>query len=60
MAVIVFSYGWCSFANSQSLTAEQSVKKMQAPDGFVIEVVAAEPLVRQPVAIEFDDRGRLR
>ena len=59
MAVIVFSYGWCSFANSQSLTAEQSVKKMQAPDGFVIEVVAAEPLVRQPVAIEFDDRGRL-
>ena len=59
MAVIVFSYGWCSFVKSQNLTAEQSVAKMQAPDGFVIEVVAAEPLVRQPVAIEFDDRGRL-
>ena len=59
MAVIVFSYGWCSFAKSQNLTAEQSVAKMHAPDGFVIEVVAAEPLVRQPVAIEFDDRGRL-
>ncbi len=59
MAVIVFSYGWCSFAKSQNLTAEQSVAKMQAPDGFVIEVVAAEPLARQPVAIEFDDRGRL-
>lgn len=33
--------------------------KMKVPDGFVLEVVAAEPLVRQPVAIDFDDRGRL-
>jgi len=28
-------------------------------DGFVVELVATEPLVRQPVAIDFDDRGRL-
>ena len=32
---------------------------MTVPDGFEVEVVAAEPLVRQPVAMEFDDRGRL-
>ena len=28
-------------------------------DGLKSNLVAAEPLVRQPVAIEFDDRGRL-
>jgi putative membrane-bound dehydrogenase-like protein len=27
--------------------------------GFDVSLVAAEPLVRQPVCIEFDDRGRL-
>ena len=32
---------------------------MTVADGFEVQLVAAEPLVRQPVAIEFDDRGRL-
>jgi len=32
---------------------------MTVPEGFEVSVVASEPLVRQPVAIEFDDRGRL-
>jgi putative membrane-bound dehydrogenase-like protein len=32
---------------------------MQLPAGFEVGVVAFEPLVRQPVAIEFDDRGRM-
>ena len=45
--------------SSQGLTAEQSLTKMQVPDGFEVQLVASEPLVRQPVAIEFDDRGRL-
>jgi len=27
--------------------------------GLEVHLVAAEPMVRQPVAIEFDDRGRL-
>ena len=51
--------GLGSAANCQSLTEAQSVAKMKVPEGFVLEVVAAEPLVRQPVAIDFDDRGRL-
>lgn len=38
---------------------EQSMAKMKVPEGFVLELVAAEPLVRQPVTIDFDDRGRL-
>lgn len=32
---------------------------MQVPEGLEVRLVAAEPLVRQPVCIEFDDRGRL-
>src|SRR5881398_1329459 len=32
---------------------------MKVADGFQVKLVAAEPMVRQPVAIEFDDRGRL-
>ncbi len=31
---------------------------MQPADGFTVKLVASEPLVRKPVALEFDDRGR--
>ena len=48
-----------SFVKGQGLTPEQSVGKTRVPEGFAVELVAAEPLVRQPVAIDFDDRGRL-
>jgi putative membrane-bound dehydrogenase-like protein len=46
-------------AADQGLSPEESLKKMSLPEGFFASVVAAEPLVRQPVAIEFDGRGRL-
>ncbi len=53
----------CNSAMGQSVTPglspEQSVASMTTPVGMEVSVVAAEPLVRQPVAIEFDDRGRL-
>lgn len=53
----------CSSAMGQSviqgLSPEQSLASMTTPSGMEVSVVAAEPLVRQPVAIEFDDRGRL-
>lgn len=43
----------------QGLTPEESVRQMTIPEGFQVSVAAAEPLVRQPVAIDFDNRGRL-
>jgi putative membrane-bound dehydrogenase-like protein len=43
----------------QGYTPEIAVRKMKVPDGFTAKLVAAEPFVRQPVAIDFDDRGRL-
>lgn len=38
---------------------EETVRRMTPASGFAVKLVAAEPLVRKPVAIEFDDRGRL-
>ncbi|MBM3969457.1 MAG: c-type cytochrome [Planctomycetes bacterium] len=43
----------------QGLSPDEALKRMKVADGFEVSVVASEPLVRQPVAIEFDDRGRL-
>jgi putative membrane-bound dehydrogenase-like protein len=48
-----------SAAFGQGFTANEATQRMKVADGFEVRVVASEPLVRQPVAIEFDDRGRL-
>ena len=45
-------------ALSQGHRPEAAAGKMTTPAGFTVSLVAAEPLVRQPVAIDFDDRGR--
>lgn len=46
-------------ARTRPLTPEQSAAAIQLRPGFHIELVAAEPLVRDPVAIDFDEDGRL-
>lgn len=40
-------------------TPEQSLLTMQVRDGFVVELAAAEPLVTDPVAFDWDPQGRL-
>ncbi|HBL42811.1 MAG TPA: dehydrogenase, partial [Planctomycetaceae bacterium] len=47
----------CSLA--QGYPPGEAVERMTVAAGFKVELVAAEPLVRQPVAIDFDDQGRL-
>ncbi|HEY2573783.1 MAG TPA: neutral/alkaline non-lysosomal ceramidase N-terminal domain-containing protein, partial [Verrucomicrobiaceae bacterium] len=44
---------------SAPLPPEESLKKIHVPDGFEVELVAAEPLVLDPVAFDWDERGRL-
>ena len=44
---------------AQGFSPEDAVKRMKVPPGFKVEVVASEPVIRQPVCVEFDDRGRL-
>ena len=47
------------FAASPVLSPEESMDKMQIADGFKIQLVAAEPLVVAPVAMTFDNSGRM-
>jgi putative membrane-bound dehydrogenase-like protein len=42
-----------------SLSPEAAAKAMRLPKGFSVQVAAAEPDVKQPIAMAFDDRGRL-
>jgi len=46
-------------ARPQGYPAGQAAGRMTVPAGFTVSLVASEPAVRQPVAIDFDDRGRL-
>ncbi len=41
------------------LSPEEALKSFRLPDGFRMELVAAEPLVHSPVQAQFDHRGRL-
>ncbi|MBI1831268.1 MAG: hypothetical protein HYR84_07460, partial [Planctomycetes bacterium] len=42
-----------------ALTPQEAIKKMQVPPGFRVELVAAEPDIVNPVAMTFDERGRI-
>ena len=41
------------------LSVGEALASFQVQDGFVLEVVAAEPLVKNPVAMKFDLNGRM-
>jgi len=44
---------------AQGLSPLEAARRMSAAGGLEIRLIASEPLVCQPVAIDFDDRGRL-
>ena len=41
------------------LSPEEELKTLKLPPGFRIELVASEPMIESPVAISFDDQGRM-
>jgi mono/diheme cytochrome c family protein/glucose/arabinose dehydrogenase len=41
------------------LSPEEALKSFRLPPGFRIELVASEPMIEAPVAISFDEQGRL-
>lgn len=43
----------------QAMSPPQSQDAIVMRDGFRAELIAAEPLVQDPVAVDFDERGRL-
>jgi len=46
-------------AATQGYGPTEAAAKMTPLEGVEVNLYASEPMVRQPVAIEFDDRGRL-
>ena len=44
---------------AEFLTPEKAVESMTVPDGFKVNVFASEPMITQPMAFCWDDRGRL-
>ncbi|MDX2039352.1 MAG: HEAT repeat domain-containing protein [Isosphaeraceae bacterium] len=46
-------------AAAQGFPPAEAAARMRVADGLESRLVASEPLIRQPVAVDFDDRGRL-
>ncbi|ODU23596.1 MAG: dehydrogenase [Verrucomicrobia bacterium SCN 57-15] len=46
-------------AATEPLSPEEAAKKMSLPEGFEARIFAVEPQVVNPVAMTWDDRGRL-
>ena len=51
--------GSCGSGGTPPFPAREALETFRLPPGFEIELVAAEPLVADPVAAAFDGRGRL-
>jgi len=60
-ALVAFSFSQsCSFAAPLgNLSPAEALRAFETEPGFVVELVAAEPLTIDPVALAFDERGRL-
>ncbi len=41
------------------LTPEQTLAHLEVPEGFSVQVFASEPDIRNPIALAWDERGRL-
>src|SRR6187200_2383903 len=57
-STILFSLCTAS-ASGQGYGPDVAASKMIVPGGFRVQLISSEPQIRQPVAIDFDDRGRL-
>ena len=44
---------------NEPLSPAEAIRKMTVPKGFTVELVAAEPDIVNPVAMTFDERGRV-
>ncbi len=49
----------CGEGPSPALSPEDSMTHFQLEEGLQIELVAAEPMIEEPVAITFDEKGQL-
>ena len=43
----------------EPLPVEESLKRFRLPEGYRLELVAAEPMISEPTAIAWDGNGRM-
>jgi len=48
-----------NLTHGQGLSPSESLQRIKVPSGLRADLIASEPLVLQPVAIDWDNRGRL-
>jgi putative membrane-bound dehydrogenase-like protein len=58
-AAPIFLLVTLGLAADAPLTPEEALRSFEVDPGLVVEVVAAEPIVGDPVALAFDERGRM-
>jgi hypothetical protein len=54
----ILSFAICCSANAAP-SPQEALKQMRVADGFEVKLVASEPNIRQPLTMNFDERGRL-
>lgn len=46
-------------SSGEPMPAERAAREMRVPDGFQVDVFAAEPMVANPIGMAWDTRGRM-
>ncbi|MFM7590852.1 MAG: hypothetical protein ACKO85_03585, partial [Isosphaeraceae bacterium] len=46
-------------SNEKPVSGAEATAKIVLPDGFQAKLFASEPMVRNPIAMQYDSRGRL-
>jgi putative membrane-bound dehydrogenase-like protein len=59
MLAVWFVVVFVASSSDESLSPAESLAKIQLPPGLTVELAAHEPNVESPVAISFDERGRM-
>ena len=62
LCLLVATFPFCmasSFAVDGPLSPEKSLTYLQTEPGLKVELVAAEPMVVDPVAVAWDEKGRM-
>src|SRR4029434_5021207 len=44
---------------NEPYSPQEAIGKMSVPEGFTVELIASEPDIVNPIAMAFDDRGRI-
>jgi putative membrane-bound dehydrogenase-like protein len=59
LAALLFSCSQSNETGNAGLSPQDALKTFQLPEGYKIELVAAEPLISDPVAMEVDEQGNM-